>query len=186
MEWILGNSFVAIVFAFFGQSPSPNRDTNSKKEYTNPTNALLSIIGSYTFTFALTLTPSVNAQGAFTASATTPAELAAGQAEFNASIGTCCFLLRIGNVSYPNELPCSLFLYIQRSHDFHFHDLLASHQYPVFHDLSPARLVQRAACLCGLGSGQGTYGSISKPTSGKFVLHLHHSRIFADKLATKG
>ncbi|QKX59530.1 uncharacterized protein TRUGW13939_06664 [Talaromyces rugulosus] len=59
MEWILGNSFVAIVFAFFG---------------------------AYTFTFALTLTPSVNAQGAFTASATTPAELAAGQAEFNASI----------------------------------------------------------------------------------------------------
>ncbi|KUL88288.1 hypothetical protein ZTR_04945 [Talaromyces verruculosus] len=60
MEWILGNTFSSTVFAFFG---------------------------AFTFTLAITLTPSANAEGAYTASATNAAEIATGVSEFKASFG---------------------------------------------------------------------------------------------------
>jgi hypothetical protein len=45
------------------------------------------LIGAFTFTLAITLTPSANAQGAFTANTSNASELAAGMAEFKSSFG---------------------------------------------------------------------------------------------------
>ncbi|ATY63186.1 transcriptional activator of ethanol catabolism [Cordyceps militaris] len=61
LEWILGNTFVYIVFGSFG---------------------------AFWLAFAITLTPFYNAEGAFTANATTAAEKAAGEASYQASLGT--------------------------------------------------------------------------------------------------
>ncbi|KAM3507868.1 hypothetical protein MY10362_001526 [Beauveria mimosiformis] len=58
LEWIVGNTFVYIVFGSFG---------------------------AFWLAFAVTLTPFFNAQGAFTANATTAAEKAAGVASFQSS-----------------------------------------------------------------------------------------------------
>ncbi|KAM3523523.1 hypothetical protein NHJ13051_005029 [Beauveria bassiana] len=58
LEWIIGNTFVYIVFGSFG---------------------------AFWLAFAVTLTPFFNAQGAFTANATTAAEKAAGIASFQSS-----------------------------------------------------------------------------------------------------
>ncbi|KAM3433799.1 hypothetical protein MY4824_005793 [Beauveria thailandica] len=59
LEWIIGNTFVYIVFGSFG---------------------------AFWLAFAVTLTPFFNAQGAFTANATTAAERAAGVASFQSSM----------------------------------------------------------------------------------------------------
>ncbi|KAK8145981.1 hypothetical protein G3M48_003769 [Beauveria asiatica] len=59
LEWIMGNTFVYIVFGSFG---------------------------AFWLAFAVTLTPFFNAQGAFTANATTAAEKAAGVASFQSSM----------------------------------------------------------------------------------------------------
>ncbi|KAM3515365.1 hypothetical protein MY11210_000927 [Beauveria gryllotalpidicola] len=59
LEWIMGNTFVYIVFGSFG---------------------------AFWLAFAVTLTPFYNAQGAFTANATTAAERAAGVASFQSSL----------------------------------------------------------------------------------------------------
>jgi hypothetical protein len=47
----------------------------------------LSYEGAFTFSLAITLTPSANAEGAYTANAMNAAEVAAGVAEFKASFG---------------------------------------------------------------------------------------------------
>ncbi|EGX89359.1 transcriptional activator of ethanol catabolism AlcS [Cordyceps militaris CM01] len=67
LEWILGNTFVYIVFGSFG---------------------------AFWLAFAITLTPFYNAEGAFTANATTAAEKAAGEASYQASLAF--FLLFMG------------------------------------------------------------------------------------------
>ncbi|KAJ6019251.1 hypothetical protein N7499_009592 [Penicillium canescens] len=52
--------------------------------------------GAFTFTLAITFTPSANAQGAFTANTSNASELAAGMAEFKSSFAffyICCAVL---------------------------------------------------------------------------------------------
>ncbi|KAJ3491419.1 hypothetical protein NLG97_g5592 [Lecanicillium saksenae] len=78
LEWIIGNTFVYIVFGSFG---------------------------SFWLAFAITLTPFYNAEGAFTANATTAAEKAAGVASFQASLAF--FLVFMGLVVFM-YLICSL------------------------------------------------------------------------------
>ncbi|OQV06849.1 hypothetical protein CLAIMM_11367 [Cladophialophora immunda] len=71
LEWIVGNTFPFVVFGAFG---------------------------AFWLAFGITLTPFYNAEGAFTANATTEAEKAAGVASFQASLGF--FLLFMGVVVF--------------------------------------------------------------------------------------
>jgi succinate-acetate transporter protein len=78
LEWVIGNTFIYIVFGSFG---------------------------AFWLTFGATLTPYFNAKGAFIANATTDAEKAAGLASFQASLGF--FLLFMGVLVFM-YLICSL------------------------------------------------------------------------------
>ncbi|OAL37045.1 hypothetical protein AYO20_03814 [Fonsecaea nubica] len=78
LEWILGNTFPFVVFGSFG---------------------------AFWLAFGATLTPYFNAEGAFTAGATTVAEKAAGAASFESSLAF--FLLAIGILVFL-YLICSL------------------------------------------------------------------------------
>jgi succinate-acetate transporter protein len=88
LEWIIGNTFVYVVFGAFGKNfikPffRKGQASDSRRRHTNTP-----ATGSFWLAFAITLTPFYNAEGAFIADATTAAEKAAGVASFHASLGT--------------------------------------------------------------------------------------------------
>ncbi|EGP86739.1 unnamed protein product [Zymoseptoria tritici ST99CH_1A5] len=78
LEWVIGNTFIYIVFGSFG---------------------------AFWLAFGATLTPYFNAEGAFTSGATTTAEMEAGVQSFQASLGF--FLLFMGVLVFM-YLICSL------------------------------------------------------------------------------
>ncbi|KAI5268192.1 hypothetical protein E4T47_07817 [Aureobasidium subglaciale] len=78
LEWFIGNTFSFVVFGSFG---------------------------AFWLAFAITLTPFYNAEGAFTSTATTSAETAAGVAKFDASFGYFQLIMGIIVFMY---LICSL------------------------------------------------------------------------------
>lgn len=84
LEWIIGNTFVYVVFGAFGEFISFVQAGGDVTRISG-TNTLA--IGSFWLAFGMTLTPFYNAEGAFTAGATTAAEKAAGIASFQASLG---------------------------------------------------------------------------------------------------
>ncbi|KAK1059079.1 hypothetical protein LTR74_012871 [Friedmanniomyces endolithicus] len=101
LEWVFGNTFVYIVFtrrvpSVRGQAQfAPRRDGATD----------LFSLGAFWLAFAATLTPFFNAETAFTASAITAAEKAAGLASFEASLA---FFLVFMGVLVLMYLVCSL------------------------------------------------------------------------------
>lgn len=79
LEFFIGNTFPFVVFGAYG-SDAPQTDVCSN-------DADPRCLGAFWLSFAITLTPAYNAEAAFTASAKTPAETAAGVASFESSLG---------------------------------------------------------------------------------------------------
>jgi hypothetical protein len=88
------------------------------------------LLGAFWLAFAATLTPFYNAEGAFTAGATTATETAAAVAGFEASLS---MYSRLSVLLEANKI--SVFSTLRRRSRVHVPDLFYPNQCRVFHDL---------------------------------------------------
>lgn len=90
LEWIIGNTYIYVVFGSFGKQPSHRVgrwwDTKSHQLTVCP-------LGAFWLAFSATLTPAFNAETAYTAGTTTAAEEAAAVQTFEATLGLSYFPL---------------------------------------------------------------------------------------------